>query len=267
MCVLGSTHPRDRRLSFDATEHIYYWDGNRVPVSVSGVWQAHFPRFEPETTVERYFSGWAANPDSYYYPLVSYLRLVAGADEASQKHAICELWAALGREAAAKGTSMHAAIEAHLTGERAVDASVPELAQWLRWKREAAAGWTLLRVEWAVYDDTAQVAGMIDSLWKDEHGRTVMVDWKRSKPGTLQRRAFRGETGTGPCAELPNTPFQHYAVQQALYAAILRRCYNVHVEEAWLLQLHPLLPDYQMVRVPDVGDVADALLDARVGTT
>ena len=180
--------PRDARLSFDAAEHVYFWDGKRVPISVSGVWQAHFLHFEAEATVERYFETWALNPTSRYHALLSYLGLVVGADEASQKQAVVALWEAQGRDAAAKGTAMHAAIEAELKGQQTLDASVPEHAQFLRWRAEVAVGWTLLRSEWAIYDDAAQVAGTVDSLWCDDQGQLVIVDFKRSKPGTNQGR-------------------------------------------------------------------------------
>ena len=71
--------------------------------------------------------------------------------------------------------------------------------------------------------------------------------------------------GLGPCARLPDAPLHHYAVQQHLYAAILRRAYGLRVDELRLLQLHPGLPAHRYLRVPDLlpADLADALLDAR----
>ena len=56
-------------------------------------------------------------------------------------------------------------------------------------------------------------------------------------------------------------------VQQALYAAILRRSYGIDVHTLALLQLHPLLPTYDYVPVDDLADVATALLDARRTTS
>ena len=51
-------------------------------------------------------------------------------------------------------------------------------------------------------------------------------------------------------------------MQQALYAAILRRSYAIDVHALALLQLHPLLPTYDYVPIDDLAHVADALLDA-----
>ena len=258
------THPRDERLAFNAAAHVYYWDGEPVPISVTGLWESHFPRFDADATIDRFFASWASNPNSKYHALCSYLSMVVGVDAAAQKSAILSLWEAKRAEAAALGTAMHSAIEADLTGVRAADASVPELNQYLQWRKEVAADWTLVRAEWAIYDDGARVAGMIDSVWQDGDGRIFIVDWKRIKAGALERPAYRGETGTGPCALIKNTTFNHYAVQQHLYAAILKRCYDITVHGMYLVQLHPQLRHYRCVQVPpDVADVAIALLNAR----
>ena len=123
-----------------------------------------------------------------------------------------------------------------------------------------ASGWQPLCAEWAIYDDRARVAGTIDSLWRDDKNRLVIVDWKRCKKGALERKPYRGEMGWGPCAALPNTPMGHYTAQQNLYAGILARNYDLTVDEIFLVQLHPTLPTYKSVRVPLLPEMAAAML-------
>ena len=95
-----------------------------------------------------------------------------------------------------------------------------------------------------------------------------MAVWKRCKPSERGRglsaadKAFGGETGLGPCASLPNTSYWHYCLQQNLYAAILERCYGLTVHAMYLVQLHPKLPSYHCVAVPEMRTLAHALLDA-----
>ena len=256
-------HPRDARLAFDAEKHTYEWDGVRVPVSVTGVWESYFPSFNSENTIKTYFVAWKANPNSKYSALIRYLDLVHGADVAEQKRAIRDLWEANRTHAAALGTALHAAIEEHLlTGQLPADGtSMPEFCQYLQWRTEVAAAWQPLRAEWRVYDDEADVAGTIDSLWLDGDGNLIIVDWKRCKKGALEQSAYRGETGFGPAAVLPNTSLAHYTMQQSLYTCILARNYDLVVDRAVLVQLHPDLPTYKVVPVPLLNDVATTMLE------
>ena len=260
--AVGAPHPRDARLAFDAEEHAYWWDGVRVSCSVTGLWETYFPEFDSDSTIQTYFASWKANPKSKYSALCQYLELIHGADETAQKRAIASLWEANRTNAAALGTSLHAAIEDHLiTGRLPADGTTPEFRQYVKWRAEVAAAWQPLRVEWRVYDDKAGIAGTIDSLWLDGDGRLVLVDWKRCKKGALEQKAFRGETGWGPCSEMPNTPVGHYTLQQSLYASILARNYQLVVDRAVLVQLHPDLKTYNAVTVPLLYDVATAMLD------
>ena len=260
-------HPRDVRLAFDAAAHAYYWDGIRVPISVSGVWQRCFPTFDAAATIERCFDGWRSNPNSKYCALLRYLELVVGGGVAEQKAAVAQLWEAHRTRAADEGTALHAQIEAHLARADAPSEATAEWAQYLAWRAEWAGGWEPYRVEWAVHDDAANVGGMIDSVWRDADGRLVMVDWKRCKPAgrgggglSPDDKAYGGATGFGPCAALPDTAFYHYAVQQNLYAAILARNYGVRVHAMYLAQFHPRLKAFHCVRVPELGELAVRLL-------
>ena len=256
------THTRDARLAFDPVGHVYWWDGARVGMSVTSLWQSFFPSFDGDATIQKYFPAWLANPKSKYSALCRYLALVKGADEAAQKHAIAALWEANRSHAAALGTALHAAIEMHLqTGQLPDNAhTMPELCQYLQWRADVASDWVPIKVEYRIYDEKADVAGTIDSLWKDRTGRLVLVDWKRCGKGKLEEKAYRGETGSGPCAALANTSLGHYTAQQNLYAKILARNYGVTVDRMYLVQLHPDLAKYRWVPVPLMPELAESML-------
>lgn len=78
-----------------------------------------------------------------------------------------------------------------------------------------------------------------------------------------EQRAFAGETGSGPCSSLPNTPFWHYVLQQRLYANVLERLYGIRVASCWLVQLHPALPRAHCVQVPCIDSTIDEVLRNR----
>ena len=106
------------------------------------------------------------------------------------------------------------------------------------------------------------VAGQIDSLWLDTAtGNVHMIDWKRCLAdldpceGAVYKR-----TGVYPCDALLDNRFNHYVMQQNLYAVILRDHYDVRVESMWLVQLHADRSSYCMVSVPDMMDIATAVV-------
>ena len=170
--AVANPHPRDAHLQFDEPEHAYHWQGHRVPISVSGVWSKYFPRFDAEATIDKYFAQWTANPKSKYYTLLQYLSLVLNeVDVVTQRQAIATLWEANRQRASSDGTTMHARIEAHVNGEASDGTGDGSWTHYLRWRSEWAVGLTPYRTEWAIYDDRAGVAGMIDSLWIDGEGR------------------------------------------------------------------------------------------------
>ena len=123
-------------------------------------------------------------------------------------------------------------------------------------------GWKPYRTEWSIFDEDHMVAGQIDSVWIDSStGSLHMIDWKRCakplNPGDGERFNRFGRT---PCDFLLDNSFSHYAVQQNLYAAILRDSYGVKLSSMWLVQLHIDLPSYSFIPVPAFLDVAAVLL-------
>ena len=123
-------------------------------------------------------------------------------------------------------------------------------------------GLRVFRTEWAIYDEKVMVAGQVDALFIDASGKFHMVDWKRSKHSldpmsNAQYRRF----GKPPCEHLLDNDYAHYSLQQNLYAAILRRRYNITVSSMTLAQLHPDYETYQIISVPTWASLADNLLE------
>ena len=90
-----------------------------------------------------------------------------------------------------------------------------------------------------------------------------MVDWKRVKH-SLDPEAERkfGRYGQGICGHLIDNEFNHYALQQNLYCALLKRKYNIVLKSMWLVQIHPELFTYNVIVVPAWSMLADDMLDA-----
>ena len=123
-------------------------------------------------------------------------------------------------------------------------------------------GWKPYRTEWSIFDENHLVAGQIDSVWIDSNtGSLHMIDWKRcAKPLDPDDGNRFNRFGRAPCEFLLDNSFCHYAVQQNLYAAILRDCYGLTLGSMWLVQLHSDLPSYRFIPVPAFLDIAAVLL-------
>ena len=176
---------------------------------------------------------------------------------------IKEEWTDAGIIASAQGVKMHKQIELALGGLE-FDVSSLEMQYFLELvKRELVPrGFRVFRTEWAIYDEKVMVAGQVDALFIDASGRFHMVDWKRCKRSLDPMSNIQySRYGLPPCEHLLDNDYVHYSLQQNLYAAILRRRYNIIVSSMTLAQLHPDYKDYQIISVPTWASLADNLLE------
>ena len=75
------------------------------------------------------------------------------------------------------------------------------------------------------------VAGQIDSVWFDElNGTFHMIDWKRCLADLSPQEGEQfGGRGRRPREFMLDNRFNHYAMQQNLYAVMLRDRYQVEL--------------------------------------
>ena len=127
--------------------------------------------------------------------------------------------------------------------------------------------WRLYRAEWTIYDEVVMVAGQIDAVFVDCSGALHMIDWKRVRHPLLPTSGEKFQRyGMSLCEHLLDNHFNHYALQQNLYSAILRRRYALHLSSMALVQIHPEVMHYHVIDVPEWRKLADDLLDASGAT-
>ena len=260
-----NAHSRDSYVRFEESGHKYYlWQGTaekEFPVSVSGVWAQYFHHFDAEATINKYYGRWALNSSSKYYATIHGCREKGMADAEIAKRIRCS-WSDAGELASAYGSRMHREIELALTGME-YDASMEEMATFQTFVTGVlqVRRWRLFRAEWTIYDEVVMVAGQIDAVFIDECNGLHMMDWKRVRRPLLPESGQEFENyGSSFCEHLLDNAFNHYALQQNLYAAILRRRYGILLQSMALVQIHPELPGYHVVDVPEWGALADTLL-------
>ena len=76
----------------------------------------------------------------------------------------------------------------------------------------------------------------------------IFADWKR--PKKIHKYSFNKERGSGPCANLYNTNYEHYSLQQNIYKYLIEnfmsgikyngKVYNkIYVRDMFLVCMHP----------------------------
>lgn len=235
------SHSRDGLISFDPSLHVYTF-GDRQFESVTTVVENCFAKFDAAT--------WAARK------------------RPEDPQSLIDEWEAKGREARDLGTLMHDRIERHYLGlphDETAEAD-PTFARFLRFAAERPL--TPYRTEWRIFSERYEIAGTLDFLAVDSDGSFSIYDWKRSTKvvdpfGRVIDNSFR-RTGRYPLHSLPDTTFNHYALQVSIYRFILAEHYGINVSRAFLGVFHPDMPGHYCVELPYLRKEVETLLNYRL---
>ena len=111
------SHSRDHRIVFSEDTHTYTLDNAKVfPISVSGVWNKFFAKFDAQEIVDTHFPNWLVDPYSKYFNQIQE-NLTSGHDEEMIKSSIIAGWTKIGQAASSHGTFVHRQIELFLNEE------------------------------------------------------------------------------------------------------------------------------------------------------
>jgi hypothetical protein len=246
-----NAHPRDRRIEFDEGPHIYTIDGDSsVTYTSVTTWNhTHFEQFDADRIIDKMMAGPRWTQSKYH---------------GQSKQEIKAGWDANGREASEAGTKMHLDIEFFYNGAPRHNASV-EYRYFTEFE-SAHRHLTPYRTEWCVFDESLRLSGSIDMVFANPDGTLAIYDWKRAKE-IVKTTAFGKFATTDAIDHFPDTNFWHYALQLNIYRYIIEKNYGKQVTELFLVCLHPNNKNgsYQKIRVPDLSNEIDALMELRRG--
>jgi hypothetical protein len=235
-------HPRDSRLSFDEAAHIYTVDGVEYE-TVTTLVEDTFEKFDAEY--------WAARKATPECPA-----------EMLKKQ-----WEEKGRIARDLGTVMHDNIERHYLGLEPNDAA-PDRA-FDNFKIFAAnRKLQPYRSEWRIFIEEFHLAGTLDFLAVTDDGQFEIWDWKRSNKvvdasGNPIKFSRYSKRAKAPLEHLPDTTFQHYALQVSIYRYILSQKYGIDTCAGHLGVFHPDYDQPYVVDLPYLEDEVITLLNTR----
>lgn len=280
---------QDEFLTFSEGPHLYFFKGEQVRKSATGVIKAYFSVFDGLGVVDKYYHSWKTNKNSKYSALVRYLTDVVGEDEAYAKNAILALWDHDKNVASSEGTAMHKQFEEIVLG-RPVPNPMPECKQFRTWLDTflEQGGWEIYAPEYMVVklaENEARTpvwAGSIDLLLKHKKtpGVFACIDYKRTNPKDgykiigKETSSFSTGYGKGPFAEVPDTDTGKYSVQLNIYAHTLFHDYGIEARDnMYILQCHHTLERPNVYAVPrfdtamellTVVETADAIEEAKL---
>ena len=294
-----NAHKRDSLIKFDAGPHKYTCKGESDYISVTTWNHSHFKQFDADAIIKKMMRDpikWAKSP--YYGKTPEQIK--AGwdlnRDEAAaagtEMHANIERWASPPSPPSWVKTNKDL-----LEYNNELNAIVPD--HYLDFVKDHP-DLIPYRTEWMIFDEDVRIAGSIDmvglggnplqppletSVTQATHkinpnspqeggvggippgvpegtSPLVLYDWKRCKE-IKDTNSFKEFAITDCIKHLPDTNFWHYSLQLNTYKAILEAKYDKKVVGMYLVCLHPNLPTYQLLSVPDLSEEVKALFALR----
>ena len=287
--VSANPHPRDALIEFDAGPHKYTCAGEANYTSVTTWNHSHFKQFDADAIITKMMANKRTWPNSPYYGKTRE-EIKAGWDKNRDEAAQLGTDMHYGIECYYRGETPltpHVGVDGGDGGERDVDGGDGGGGEGKNNKERLGEdvckvdGSAVLsphflafladhphlipyRTEWMIFNEDVRLAGSIDMVYRDasngccDADNEVMIyDWKRCKD--IKKTNGFGDFALTDCiAHLPDTNFWHYALQLNTYKAILEAKYDKKVTRMCLVCLHPNLPSYQLLVVPDLSkEIAD----------
>ena len=240
-------HERDKRITFDAANHIYHIDGIQCNTSVTGVVAKFFPKFDIDGTIDRYHKRWQQNNHPKY--------------GGKTKDEIKTIWEQDGEIGGKLGTRLHEAIETFYKGGTPfideVEADYALFESFLKDHQHLKP----YRIEWRIgTEPDIGIAGTIDMCFTEDGLPTDtvdLIDWKRLKK-EVAMVGFRGQMGFTPLSHIPDTNYFHYCIQLNLYKYILEKYYGLKVRNMAIVVMHRIHQRYIKCPIDDLQkEVAD----------
>lgn len=180
-----------QHLTFDEEKHIYYWNGIKVPKSVSAKVEEHIPPFD----------------ESYWLP-------ICAAKEGITEHELRHQWLTTNITACELGTTVHKFLERY---DGTQTPSLPQEVAGIHFLREILKEYEIVAKEVRMYSIEYNYAGTADLLLRHKiTGDLVLADYKTNKDIF---KTFRWMNK--PFGYLENHPYNHYQLQLGYYQIML----------------------------------------------
>jgi hypothetical protein len=245
-------HPFDKRVNFDEDAHVYYVDSVAMEVSVTGLIEGFFEKFDADQVAARMVAGSRWPRDGYTHK-----------DGTPYTEAeIKAKWDTIGVYARNRGTWMHYNIERFLNNLQ-FSSKVEEMRHFLAFYEDFIKARDLqpFRTEWRIAAAVLSLAGSVDFVGRFPDGTYALLDWKRAKNLEAGLQNNFNRKAAYPLEHLDDCEGNKYFLQLNMYKHLLERYYGVNVSYMGVVSLHPNLPSYFLADAPVMADEVDAMIE------
>lgn len=244
-----NAHPFDARIKFQKEGHKYWIDGNSENIISSTTFiKQFFKEFDSDSAIKNILNSvdHQENPEYKYYKM--------SAED------IKNSWESNGKISRDLGTSLHEDIE-NFYNEIEVKNDTIEYKYFLNFVSEHK-DMKIYRTEWFIFSEIHRITGSIDAVFQNSDGSLSIYDWKRSKD--ISFKSFNNEKGKPPLDNVINSNYYHYSLQLNLYKTILETFYGKKIRDMFLIVLHPSEINYKKIKVIDMGNEINSILNFRL---
>jgi hypothetical protein len=252
------THVLDGKIQFEEGPHEYFYEGKKMSISVTGLVESFFEKFDPDEAIERMKNG-------SKWPRPEYTRK---SGEVWTNEQIKAFWDGVGLYARNRGTWMHYNIERFLNN-LAPSQDCAEMPLFNKFYGEIMQKMKIepWRTEWRICAPEYGLAGSVDFVGKLPDNTFVIMDWKRSKNLAGSLDSSYGKRARAPLEHIDDTDASKYFLQLNIYRYILQKHYDMRVSKMVLASFHPSSDEYFQVEVPLWEAEVEAALRHLVGRT
>ena len=115
------------------------------------------------------------------------------------------------------------------------------------------------KTEWRINSNSLALTGCIDILTKDKNNNYYLYDWKRVSKINM---TSSNKSINPPQLNVDDCNYIKYALQLNLYSVLLKREHNIEVHKMAIVQLHPTLPNYKKLDVPNMEKEINIILSS-----
>lgn len=159
--------------------------------------------------------------------------------------------------AALEGSKLHKDIEHYLSNNPTNNPTIEfqYFKQFMRDHEEQMP----YKTEWRINSNSLALTGCIDILTKDKNNNYYLYDWKRVSKINM---TSSNKSINPPQLHVDDCNYIKYALQLNLYSVLLKREHNIEVHKMAIVQLHPTLPNYKKLDVPNMEKEINIILSS-----
>ena len=159
--------------------------------------------------------------------------------------------------AALEGSKLHKDIE-HYLSNNPINNPTIEFQYFKQFMRDHEEQMPY-KTEWRINSNSLALTGCIDILTKDKNNNYYLYDWKRVSKINM---TSSNKSITPPQLHVDDCNYIKYALQLNLYSVLLKREHNIEVHKMAIVQLHPTLPNYKKLDVPNMEKEINIILSS-----